>query len=95
MDPFLEKLKEHNGYLPPQSNFIMTKADKLLDCVDLTGEVKMENAARALDMSMDQIHSWVLAMEKKNILKLRYSLFHGIILVSNKRKKEASLWNWL
>jgi hypothetical protein len=95
MDSFLEKLTEHNGYLPPTSNFIITNADKLVECVDMAGEINMQTAARALDMSMDQIYDWVLVMEKKNLLKLRYSLLRGIILVSSKVDRRVSLWNWL
>ena len=95
MEPFLEKLKEHNGYLPPTTNLIITKADKLVECVDMAGEINMQTAARALDMSMDQIYDWVLVMEKKNLLKLRYSLLRGIILVSSKMEGRVSLWNWL
>lgn len=95
MEPFLEKLKEQNGFLQPTPNYITTKADRLLECVNMVGELKMENAARALEVPLERIHDWALAMEKKELLKLRFSLRHGMILISNKCEKGGSIWRWL
>ncbi len=65
-----------------KKNTIETKVDELVDYIYTKGEVTGATAADALGLSLDQIEEWAKPLEESDMIRIKYSPLHGMILVS-------------
>lgn len=61
---------------------IETKADELVKYIYAKGEVVSALASEELNIPLDQIEEWAVPLEENNLIRVRYSPIHGMILVS-------------
>jgi len=61
---------------------IETKVDELVDYVYTKGEVTSSTAADALGLTLEQIEEWAKPLEESDLIRIKYSPLHGMILVS-------------
>ena len=73
---------------------IETKVDELVDYVYTKGEVTSTTAADALGLSLEQIEEWAKPLEESDMIRIKYSPLHGMVLVS-KPLSEKELVNKL
>jgi len=66
-----------------KKDIIETKVDKLLDYINMRGEVTSVIASEALDIPLEQIEEWAKPLEDSEMIKIKYSPLQGMILVSN------------
>jgi len=73
---------------------IETKVDELVDYVYTKGEVTSTTAADALGLTLEQIEEWAKPLEESEMIRIKYSPLHGMVLVS-KPLSEKELTNKL
>ena len=76
---------------------IETKVDKLVEYVNMRGEVPIALAAEALQLPVEQVEEWAKPLEENEMIKIKYSPLHGMILVSNtisKKELGTKLWQF-
>jgi len=73
---------------------IETKVDELVDYVYTKGEVTSTTAADALGLTLEQIEEWAKPLEESDMIRIKYSPLHGMVLVS-KPLSEKELMNKL
>lgn len=77
-----------------KKDIIETKVDELVDYVYTKGEVTSSTAADALGLTLEQIEEWARPLEENDLIRIKYSPLHGMILVS-KPLSEKELTNKL
>jgi chromosome segregation ATPase len=70
------------------SDTIETKVDKLVEYIFAKGEVSSSAAADTLDIPIEMVEEWAKPLEESDIIQIKYSPLHGMILVSKPVSKK-------